>query len=320
MSPEYALSLSICDLHDFVALTESLGTRFRRARLPEGLSEQATRLTERLRQVAEASAGELSSHFHAAAAELAALGRELESSVPRAAELRARWRALAHTYEALHLEAKNAELALPAGRRLARLKPRNYARNLFHISSGLIGIAIYELLGQRLVVAGLAAAIFFAFILLDLGRRISPVVNEKMVERLFGAISRPHEHLHVPSAVWYVGALLVGVVWLPRPAVELGVLVLALGDPAASLVGKHFGRRRLFGEKTLEGSLAFVGASLVFGVLLLSLVAPELGGWVILRMSVGAALAGALAELYSGPLDDNLTVPLAASAAAALLL
>ena len=74
-----------------------------------------------------------------------------------------------------------------------------------------------------------------------------------------------------------------------------GVLVGALADPAASLVGARFGART---GKSLVGSGAFVVVA--FAILL------------SLGMSIGTVLAagvlGAVAERWPGRLDDNLLI------------
>lgn len=74
---------------------------------------------------------------------------------------------------------------------------------------------------------------------------------------------------------------------------------LSLGDAAAELGGKNFGRLKIMG-KSLEGTLAFFVVAFLVAYALFENVAVALIG----------ALAGALVELFSFNLDDNLTVPL----------
>ena len=94
-----------------------------------------------------------------------------------------------------------------------------------------------------------------------------------------------------------------------------GLVVLGFGDPFAAIIGRRFGRIRLPGGRSLEGSLAFVVAGTVMSL-------PVL--WLAHHLTFGAALgvaaigasAGALAEVLSGRLDDNFTIPLFAGLAA----
>ena len=104
----------------------------------------------------------------------------------------------------------------------------------------------------------------------------------------------------------------------PLPAAMLGVAVLGFGDPVAAIVGRRFGRTHLRAGRTLEGSPAFVVAASLASGAALTLFAPE----VALRGTVAivAAVFGALAELFSDDVDDNLTMPLGAALGAPLVL
>ena len=108
--------------------------------------------------------------------------------------------------------------------------------------------------------------------------------------------------------------------FLVEPRVSaVAVTVLAFADPAAGLVGRRLGRIRLVHGRSLEGSLTFVvvGALVAWALLMVSYgsVTPH-----PVRMALGAAVCGGLAELFSRRLDDNLTVPLAAAFGAWLMI
>ena len=84
------------------------------------------------------------------------------------------------------------------------------------------------------------------------------------------------------------------------------ICFLAFGDVAATAVGERYGKRKISGEKSLEGTLAFVAAAIASGFLL-SLVNIHLMHSLILA----GALSAAAAELLPLPLNDNLVIPLA---------
>lgn len=305
------------DLYTFMSATERLGELRRRPGTLESWAHRAAELAERFKALAAdagrdvaAVAGEAAEHLQAFASEVARARERV---------LRERWRALGRAYESLVSLIRRLRLEQAEGVRLAHLKPKNYHRNLFHVANGVVGVAAYELLpwGGVLAVAGILLAIFVG---LDVGRRISPRFNETLVHGFFGKISRPHEMHRTPSAVWYLAGLFVGVLLLPKHAIEIGALVLAFGDPAASLVGKRFGTRKLLGEKSLEGSLAFVGMAAAVSLAFLSWARPDLAVAARLGVALAAGFAGAAAELLSGRVDDNLTTPLVAGLVVALLL
>jgi dolichol kinase len=98
------------------------------------------------------------------------------------------------------------------------------------------------------------------------------------------------------SLTWFLlGVFLV--LWLPEPTVAPAILVLAVADPAASLVGRKWGRRNL-GKGTVEGALAFFGAAAVVLI-------PFVG----VAVAVGVAAAAAAVEVLETGLDDNLLIP-----------
>ena len=76
------------------------------------------------------------------------------------------------------------------------------------------------------------------------------------------------------------------------------VLCLIAADGAAALMGKHFGRIKIYGEKTLEGTLSF---ALTF---LASLMILQ--DWKVADIII--AVGCSLAELLSGDADNLATL------------
>jgi dolichol kinase len=186
---------------------------------------------------------------------------------------------------------------------------------------GVGGVLLYELVFDRPIILAIGGAILAFFVFLDVLRRVSAHWNDRLVQRIFGRISRPAEAHQIPSATWYMAGLVLGVWLLPQHAIELGTLVLALADPTASLVGKRWGRLKIRGDRSAAGTAAFFGAALLAGTVFLSLVRPDLLWPMRLAVAAAVAGAGALTELFSGRrLDDNFTLPLCCGAMAALLL
>ncbi len=114
---------------------------------------------------------------------------------------------------------------------------------------------------------------------------------------LFPLVS-PREEGRIISSVWYVLGMLIVVAVFPREIALPSILVMALADPAASYVGRRWGRARL-GTGTVTGTVTFV----VTGLLVL---APFVG---VGPAAVASALASVI-EILPWKLDDNLSVPL----------
>lgn len=195
-----------------------------------------------------------------------------------------------------------ARPSLPAGREHALL--HELRRKLFHLLT-LVYLAAYLRLGPSSTAFWLAAwtALVFA---VETARLRLPAFNALVIAP-FRAIVRPHEERRY-SGLFYtsVGALATIVLFGPhRLAVSAGLVTLALGDAAAAVVGRAFGRRRWpNSDKSVEGTAAFVAACF--------------GGTVFVGVPWPAALAASAAaaavETSPAPFDDNLWIPVTASA------
>ena len=194
-------------------------------------------------------------------------------------------------------------------------RPENIHRSLMHVLSGLIVLALIQTLpGMRelRMLAGGAALLAWS---LELSRRYSPTMN-RFCMWVFSKVSHPHETKQVNSSTWYTTALL-GLTLFTSPMVaSVAVAVLGFGDPAAALIGRRWGRHRLASGRSLEGCAAFVVAGFTAALGTLWLCYPD-----TLHspgVALAAAGAGAVAELLSRRLDDNLVIPLAAAGGALL--
>jgi dolichol kinase len=240
---------------------------------------------------------------------------------PRVAALKAQRDALARSYEELLLELRARRVArAEALSRSRQLKPTNYVRNLFHAAMGIVAVVLYQLVlsqQQALLVLG---SIFAVFATLEITRRFSTRWNDFLVDEVFGAISRPSERYRINSSTVYVTALFLITALCPKLAVEAAILVLGLGDPAASLVGKRWGRRKLFRDKSYAGSLALLLTSFAAVSLFLWVAGPAYGMARALGSAAAIAAVGALTELLSSRIDDNFSLPLACAAVGALIL
>lgn len=99
-------------------------------------------------------------------------------------------------------------------------------------------------------------------------------------------------------------------------AAALGVMLTA--DTAAALIGRRFGRHRLNGGKSVEGTLAFFVTGTCFAVLVLWYAGAA--SCVMLLSAAAGVFLAALAELFQKQLrlDDNLTIPVICGAVMAL--
>ena len=184
---------------------------------------------------------------------------------------------------------------------LERLVPSTavpgHARRLVHAGLGA-GVAslLWALEPSRAVSATAGAAAVAGLLALDFARLALPRLN-LWFHRLLRPLLTPREARHIAGSTWYLAGILAAVVLFPLGAAVPATWVLALADPAASWVGRRWGKRSL-GAGTLEGFAAFV---LVAGAVL-SVAVP-------LPAALLGAIIGGLVEIAPWRVDDNLTIP-----------
>ncbi len=180
---------------------------------------------------------------------------------------------------------------------------REIARKLLHLSAVAVPIAYAAGLPRRQIVSVLAVLAGVA-LLVELARRRSRRAREVFVGAT-GLLLREHEYRALSGATWLILALLLAAALLPVPAAIAAMWAVTVGDAAAALVGRTFGRRRAGRSKSLEGSLACA-------------VATGLGAFFVAHLAAGvalaAAVAAAVAEFPERPLDDNLRIVVAVGA------
>lgn len=180
-------------------------------------------------------------------------------------------------------------------------------RRVMHATNGiLVAVALMVLPIPRAWAVGLLATALLAQGAIDVVRLRFPAVNAAFF-RAFRHLASPREASGPASSTWYTLGVLVAVALFPREAAVSGILVLGLADPAASYVGRRWGRRPFLGA-TLEGSGVFMAVA--FAVMV-----PRHDP----LLAAAAAAAATLAERLSWPLDDNVTLPVVTAAVLALL-
>lgn len=216
-------------------------------------------------------------------------------------------------YEALRDALRPYAIHMPS------LRPSNYARNALHLSSGLLALAVVQgLAGWPWVLAVFATGFALFAWGLEIGRRLSLRMNGLLM-RLLGPFAHPHEATKVNSSTWYATALMV-LAWTCSPMViSVAIAVLAVGDPVAAIIGRRFGRTRITNGRSLEGSLAFVGAGALAAVGVLVGLHGVTGPGALASLALVGSVAGAVAELVSRTVDDNFSIPLASAAGAGVV-
>lgn len=185
------------------------------------------------------------------------------------------------------------------------------ARKIWHFC-GVIGIAVfYHNLSRPMALQVLTLLASFG-IFLDIYRQRSDGFNRFMI-KIFHPIMRDNERNGIAGTTYLlIGTLIIVALFHPS-IVTLSLLFLAVADPIASYFGVRYGRDRLFGRKSLQGSMAaFFACTIVAAGYFWS---KETMTDRLLMVSLIAGFIGALAEaLPVANLDDNLVLPVVSSA------
>lgn len=143
-----------------------------------------------------------------------------------------------------------------------------------------------------------------------------------LLNRLLGPVLREHESRDFAGASYILCASFLTILLFEKMAAVAAISFIIVGDIAAAMVGRKFGKTRIRfaprlvdssrnSQKSLEGSAAcFLACAMVAAVI------PILPLWV----GLAGALVATLVEGTSLPMDDNFSVPLVSGLSMHLLL
>ncbi len=189
---------------------------------------------------------------------------------------------------------------------------KHIGRKLYHLLGGLGLLSLYYLLGRQkaLICYGVLILVVLA---IDITRLKVPAFNRFIFDR-FGSFIRKNEANKLTGTAPYFLGIGLTLLFYRSDIATAAICFLAFGDVAATSVGERYGRTKISGEKSLEGTVAFVAAAALSGVML---------NVVGIHLPYGLLLAGALVaagvELIPLPVNDNLVIPLVSGGVMELL-
>jgi dolichol kinase len=172
---------------------------------------------------------------------------------------------------------------------------------VLYLVSGLLIAPPYD----RLPVLVLLTLFIGVMVWLESWRFRNPKVNRWLFEH-FRGYTKEKERAKISTTTLFLTSALITIVIFPRGVAVAALLFLTVGDPIAEIVGVNYGRLKIVGGKTLEGTLAGFAACLLAASPLLLLERLDLSPVALL---IGAA-AAAVTELFTLRVDDNFTVPI----------
>ena len=147
-----------------------------------------------------------------------------------------------------------------------------------------------------LVFVGLLTAVAFGVEILKV---LIPSFRQVFL-RIFSPMLRSHERNGgITGATYYLVGSLLCIVLFDKTLAIVCLCFLTLGDLFAAIIGKRWGRIRIFSGKTLEGSLA---CFVVCAAIALFKLHPA--------VAITGAVVATLIELLPTGLNDNISMPL----------
>lgn len=195
---------------------------------------------------------------------------------------------------------------LPKWKLAKNLKKELYRKSI-HLSSLWIPLFIY------LVHPGVSI-VFFS--LLFVGNVLIEYGNYKKypwARRTFGNLffrmlrnkETTHSKFQVSGSLYVLLAAIACTLLFPQPVAVISLSVMLISDTSAALFGKAYGTRKLYKNKSLEGTVAFFLSALIVNMLCEPIYHFTYAG-------VIACAAASFAEMFEDKLevDDNLSIPL----------
>jgi len=165
-------------------------------------------------------------------------------------------------------------------------------RKMVHLLS-LIYVFGYWYLPKAIVMFGLVIAVVFV-VLFEYLRFKIPKFNDFFKSK-FKGFYRPGEADKISALSGTLsGALLTVLIFPDKHMVFASFLYFVFGDSAAALVGKVFGRHKIFSGKSLEGSLACLVVCFILGLFVFD--------W---RFALAGATVAAAVEAVPWRISDN---------------
>ncbi len=178
-------------------------------------------------------------------------------------------------------------------------------RKIWHVCGVSTMALIYTYFGKQFSFQFLVPLILI-WVPLDLLRQKYPRLNT-IVLKTFSWVMRENEYKQL-SGMSYLFVAGFVLLFFPAPIVILSLLFLAFADPIASYFGIRYGKDRIVGHKTLQGTSAgFVVCTIIAAIYYYQ------NNIMIERIYIVSPLSGligASSELIPvGKLDDNFTFP-----------
>jgi diacylglycerol kinase (CTP) len=180
-------------------------------------------------------------------------------------------------------------------------------RKAWHIATGLTGLIIYKKSG---ITEESMAFILLSVAIVAFTVEFFRLRNDKfnaMAMKLMKPVMRESERNSTSGLPFYALGVSLALFFFPERIAVLASLFLIFADPIASFFGILYGRDKILPNKSLQGTIAAFTVcyilTLAYGLVY---IAPTMD---LLVFAIAAGIIGAISEMCSQFVDDNLCIP-----------
>ena len=183
-----------------------------------------------------------------------------------------------------------------------------FYRKAIHLFSTVIPVIYY--FTSREFMVGFVGAGTLIMIALDILKAYTATF-EKLYRSVFHFILREDEKDYKKTlftgGTYYAIGIFLALLLFPKETAVLSILIMIWCDTMAALIGKKFGKKRIYGSKTLAGTIAFN----ITGFAILFVLQQVFPGFNYYKAGFITVAAASLFELYGWQkINDNLSLPL----------
>ena len=181
-------------------------------------------------------------------------------------------------------------------------------RKLIHLFDSVIPLSLFYISRENLLF--ILTPITIIFIILDFARHHISYLG-KIYSTFFNIVTREIEQKrnNVTGASYYLlGCLIVVYFFQDINIIISSLLIMSISDSFAALIGVKYGKTKIYGKKSLEGSFSFFVSTIIILYVFMNNLSPFEYIYISLLIT--------LVELFSfHRINDNLTIPVFAALA-----
>ena len=181
-------------------------------------------------------------------------------------------------------------------------------RKLIHLFDSVIPLSLFYISRENLLF--ILTPITIIFIILDFARHHISYLG-KIYSTFFNIVTREIEQKrnNVTGASYYLlGCLIVVYFFQDINIIISSLLIMSISDSFAALIGVKYGKTKIYGKKSLEGSFSFFVSTIIILYMFMNNLSPFEYIYISLLIT--------LVELFSfHRINDNLTIPVFAALA-----